>query len=72
MDAWMDVWLQLLLWLRVNIAANTFSTQAFHFTATAAFTLAATAVTAAYDTASEDPLLGKWECLCCDSSRDIL
>ena len=37
-----------------------FSTQAYNSTTTAAFTLALTAVTAAYDTAAADPLLCKY------------
>ena len=45
-----------MLWLRDNIAANTFATQASHSTATEAFTLAAIEVTVAYDTAATDQL----------------
>ena len=48
-----------MLWLCVNIAANTSSTQAITSTATAGVTLAAIAVTTAYATAASDPLLGK-------------
>ena len=50
--------IQLLLWLRVSIAADTFCTEASNFTATATSTLAATAVTAAYATAAADPFSG--------------
>ena len=46
------------IWLCVNIEANSFSTQASNSTATQALTVAATAVTAAYDTAAADTLLG--------------
>ena len=75
MDKWMYGWmveLQLLIWLHVRIAANIFSTPASNSTATAAFTLGATAVTAAYDTAAAHKFLGKLKCLYCDPSRDTL
>ena len=51
--------LWLLLWLRVNISANTDSTEAINSPAIAGSTLAATAATAAYATGAADPLLGK-------------
>ena len=60
MDGWTngyDYWLRILLWLHVNIAANTVSTEAINYTATAISTLPDTAVTSAYATAKAGPLL---------------
>jgi hypothetical protein len=48
-----------LLWLHVNIAANTVSTEAINSTATAISTLPDTAVTSAYATAKAGPLFAK-------------
>ena len=64
--------LRILLWLHVNITANTVSTAAINSRATAISTLPISAVTSAYATAKAGPLLAKWECLYFDSSRDIL
>ena len=47
------------MWLHVNIAANTASTEAINYTATAGSTLPATSVTAAYAIAAAGPLLAK-------------
>ena len=73
-DEWLNqwLWLQILLWLHVNIAAKTASTEAINSTATAISTSPDTAVTSAYASAKAGPLLAKWECLYCDSSRDLL
>ena len=48
------LWLRLLLWLHVNIAPYTASTEAINSTATAESTLAATAVTPAYATQTSE------------------
>ena len=65
-------WLWLLQWLCLNTAAIISSSEAIISKGAAASILAVTAVTAAFATAAVDPLLGKWECLYCDSSWDIL
>ena len=83
MIGWMYIWMEgwnngydydiaILLLLQGTIAANTLSTEAIKFTARAGYSLAATAVMAAYATATANPMLGKWECLYCDWSQDIL
>ena len=63
MDVWMEnelmAWLRILLWLHVNIAANTVPTEAINSIATAISTLPDTAVTSAYATAKAGPLLAK-------------
>ena len=48
------------------------SSEAINSKGTSTFILAVPAVTAAYATAAVDSLLGEWECLYFDSSRDIL
>ena len=64
--------LALLQWLCVIMADIIYSSEAINYTATAVSILAVTAVTVAYATAAVDSLLGEWECLLCESSRNIL
>ena len=60
-DGWLNywLWLRMLLWLHVNIAAKTASTEAINSTATAISSMPDTAVTSAYATAKAGPLLDK-------------
>ena len=60
-DGWLNYWLclRIVLWLHVNIAVNTVSTEAINFTATAISSLPDTAVNSAYAYAESGPFLAK-------------